>query len=377
VGILNEALALPPLRIEGEVRGYSLRQGKWAFFTLCDEKEEVSLGCFAFSSSITMPIEDGMRVEVTGSASIYEKTGALRLTVRRIIPQGEGTLLRAFQLLKQKLDSEGLLAPERKRVIPKLPTKIGVISSRDAAGYGDFMRIVADRYPTSFVLAHAAVQGASAVDSVITALERLNTECLPDVIVIVRGGGSLEDLAAFNDERLCRAIVRSRAPVVTGIGHERDITLADLVADVRAATPTDAAAIVLPTKQEIIERLEAAQTRTGSVIVRILSQMARRLVLLDESIRGAIARDIQRKLERLTLAEQRVVITLRSVIVQSRAKLQAKLETLEALLPTAVLERGFALLARGSEHIRSAADVKSGDTLTVTLHDGTISTRVL
>ncbi len=255
VGLVNQTFdyAMPGIVIVGEVSGYNVRQGKWVRFKLKDEQSAVDF--FGSTFQIRQPLEDGMMVAVLGKPKLSDKWG-FSVSVQSVQPVGEGSIKRGFDLLKRKLEAEGLFASERKRALPELPTRIAVISSTQSAGYADFIKILNGRWGGMAVdVAHTLVQGVHAPGQISRAIEYFNQSGEPpEVIVIVRGGGDADDLAAFNDEALVRAIASSRIPTLVGVGHEIDVTLADMVADVRAATPTNAAQILVPDRRELIER---------------------------------------------------------------------------------------------------------------------------
>ena len=241
--------------VEGEVASFKVNQDKWVFFDLKDE--ECSVGCFMPLFQLRMPLEDGMKVMVKAVPKLT-KWGRFSLTVKQIVPVGEGNLKKSFELLKKKLDNEGLFDPSKKRELPEDLAEIGVISSTQAAGYADFCKILNARWGGIKVqVAHTQVQGMDAADQIISALKYFNEKAEVQVIAIIRGGGSADDLAVFNDEALVREIAGSRIPIITGIGHEIDESLADLAADVVASTPTNAAEILTP----VDKRAEALALR--------------------------------------------------------------------------------------------------------------------
>jgi exodeoxyribonuclease VII large subunit len=256
IALTNQTLeyAYPSVEIIGEVASFKVNQGKYVFFDLKDAGG--SIGCFMTVWQLRIPIEDGMKVVVTASPKLTQ-WGKFSLTVRAIRPSGEGSIKKSFELLRAKLDKEGLFADERKRPLPRTPARVAVISSVQAAGYADFIKIINDRWGGLQIdVAQVQVQGADAPDQIIRALQHFNTRpILPEVIVIIRGGGSADDLSVFNDELLVREIASSRVPTLVGVGHEIDITLADLAADRRAATPSNAAQILVPDRAEIIREV--------------------------------------------------------------------------------------------------------------------------
>lgn len=257
VALINQTLdfAYPTVEVEGEVSSFKINQAKYVFFDLKDDSSTV--GCFMTVYQLRIPIEDGMKVVVTAAPKLTA-WGRFSLTVRAIRPVGEGSIKKSFNLLKEKLDKEGLFAPERKRPLPLASSHIAVISSTGAAGYADFLKILDNRWGGVAVdVAHVQVQGTVAPEQIIRALKYFNQrEDLPEVIVLIRGGGSADDLSAFNDEPLVREIAASRVPVLTGIGHEIDTSLADLVADRAAATPSNAAELLVPDREAAARAVE-------------------------------------------------------------------------------------------------------------------------
>lgn len=336
IALLNQLLetALPVIRIEGEVASFKINQGKWVFFDVKDD--EGTLPCFMSVFQLRQPIEDGMRVQVLVSPRVTQ-WGKLSLTVREVTPVGTGSIRRAFELLKKKLEQEGLFALERKRALPVMPSRIAVISSTQAAGYADFIRILNERWGGMHVeVAHVQVQGVMAADQIIRALSYFNEqEQLPEIIAIVRGGGSADDLSVFNDELLTRAIASSRVPVVTGVGHEVDESLADLVADVRAATPSHAAQIIVPDKQSVLREMHSEMMRAATITEIAIGDL---LVTMHNQLQRAITSFDAREAEaEAYLARQRSILS--------------------AYDPHAVLERGYAII-RGNISVGATVEVE-------------------
>ncbi|HET8689977.1 MAG TPA: exodeoxyribonuclease VII large subunit [Candidatus Saccharimonadales bacterium] len=323
IALINQTLdyAYPTIVVEGEVAGFRLNKGKFIFFDIKDD--EASLNCFMMAFQLGLALEDGMKVRVVAKPTLT-KWGKFSLTVRSVQPIGEGSLKRAFELLKTKLDKEGLFASERKRPLPLMPERVGVISSTGAAGYADFLKILNNRWQGVEVLvADTQVQGEAAPGQIIRAIEHFNEMEQPvEVLVIIRGGGSQDDLSAFNDERLVRAIAASRTPTLVGVGHEVDVSLADLAADVRAATPSNAAEILVPDRRQLIEALDANRRRMISAMRRTV-----------RSYRLLIDQRLERAYEMLDHAYRQ---TLRDY-----QHLEAVLKQLD---PKLALARGYALL---------------------------------
>lgn len=287
VALVNQTFdyAYPTVEIEGEVASFKVNQGKFVFFDLKDAESTVN--CFMMVFQLRVPIEDGMKVIVTASPKLTA-WGRFSLTVRAVRPSGEGSLKKSFELLKAKLETEGLFAAERKRSLPLMPRHVAVISSTGAAGYADFVKILGARWGGMRVdVAHVQVQGEVAPEQMVRALKYFNQrEELPDVIVLIRGGGSADDLAAFNDEPLVREIAASRVPVLTGIGHEIDTSLADLAADLAASTPSNAAELLVPDRREM---LRSVRLRTASLLPRMERVIDDETSRVTEGLHGALA----------------------------------------------------------------------------------------
>ncbi len=308
------------LEVEGEVLNFKINQGKWVFFDLKDE--ESSLNCFMVLSRLGIALSDGMRVRVRATPRLT-RWGKFSLTVSAILPLGEGNIKKSFEMLKRKLTAEGLFDPARKRPLPDHLTEIGVISSTAAAGYFDFLKILDNRWSgLTISTINTGVQGLPAIDQIIQALEFFNTQASVEVIALLRGGGSSDDLAIFNDERLVRAIAASRIPVITGIGHEIDTTLADLAADLRASTPSNAAERLTPDKTAALTHLRQLRTRTTKFLLDQISSV--------QSDYEHLIHDVARELFRRIDAEQQ--------------SLREKRQILQSLSPESILQRGYAIL---------------------------------
>lgn len=337
VALTNQTLeyAYPSVELEGEVASFKVNQGKFIFFDIKDDA--ASVGCFMTVWQLRQPIEDGMKVIISATPKLTQ-WGKFSLTIKSIRPSGEGSLKKSFELLKAKLDKEGLFAVERKRTLPAIPRHIAVITSTQAAGYADFIKILNDRWGGLKVeVAHVQVQGAPAPDQMIRALKYFNTrETLPEVIVLIRGGGSADDLSAFNDELLVREIARSRVPTLIGVGHEIDESLADLAGDVRASTPSNAAQIIVPDKQEIIRTV---RYQLQSLLPRIEQVINSQIQLMRQQLDVAfvaIEYHLQNQTERLS--------QIRNVLSQ--------------VSPERVLERGYALL-RGNMAVGETLEIET------------------
>lgn len=346
VDSLNQTLeyAYPSLEIEGEVASFKVNQQKFVFFDLKDEA--ASVGCFMTVWQLRVPIEDGMKVVVRATPKVTP-WGKFSVTVQSIRPSGEGSLKKSFDLLKAKLEKEGLFDSARKRPLPTIPARIGVISSTQAAGYADFIKILDERFGGLHVdVAHVQVQGEGAPDQIIRAIHYFNSVIdMPEVLVIIRGGGSADDLSTFNDEHLVRTIAASRIPTLVGVGHEVDVTLADMAADVRAATPSNAAQIVVPDRQELLQRLTSQRMRILTHVERVVER---------------VNADVQRAREQILRTMDRQV----DVGVQRLEYMSAKLRAYD---PRNVLERGYAII-KGT--------IKPGETITIERYHDVIEAEV-
>ena len=337
VALTNQTLeyAYPSVQIEGEVASFKVNQGKFIFFDLKDAG--ASVGCFMMLWQLRQPIEDGMKVIVTASPKLTQ-WGKFSLTIRAIRPSGEGDIKKSFELLKAKLDKEGLFAPERKRPLPRIPKRVAVISSVQAAGYTDFIKILNDRWGGVVVdVAQVQVQGDDAPDQMIRALKYFNSqEVLPEVIVLIRGGGSKDDLAAFNDELLVREIAASRVPTLVGVGHETDESLADMAADVRAATPSNAAQILVPDTREVVR---SVQYQVRSLLPRVEQALHQRSLIVRQQLNSALDTCLRR-------------------IEDEQRKLRSTTQLLSELDPNKVLARGYAII-RGKPQVGDVVSIET------------------
>jgi exodeoxyribonuclease VII large subunit len=373
LSILNETLsfAFPSVIIEGEVSSFKVNQGKWVFFDLKDE--DATLPCFMPVYQLKVPLEDGMKIRVVGVPKVTN-WGKFSLTVKTVTLAGEGELRRAFELLKAKLDKEGLFEPNRKRELPLFPHTIGLITSGTSAAYADFIKILGARWGgLSIQLADIQVQGMAAPDQVINAINYFNQLATPpDVLVIIRGGGSLEDLQAFSTEGVARAVAASRTPTVVGVGHEVDISLADLVADRRAATPTDAARIVVPDRSEVEQSLNSTRSVLAggfeALILRLQHRVNHQITALERFV--LLPSTLVNNLTIRLLGAQRRVFD------GQRQRLASLQRLLSSFNPQATLERGYAIVRHGDQLVTRPNQVTAGDGLVIQLASGKIDATI-
>jgi exodeoxyribonuclease VII large subunit len=411
--------------VVGEVSNCREAQSGHIYFTLKDDRAQVR--CVFFKQQqrgIKFRPEDGLQMTVRGSISVYETRGEYQIYVENLEPVGLGALQLAFEQLKKRLEAEGLFAAERKKPLPLLPSRIGLITSPRGAAVRDVVRILRRRFPNVHLMVYPVrVQGEGAADEIVKALKFFNQKKLVDVLILARGGGSMEDLWAFNEEPLARAIVASMIPVISGVGHETDFTIADFVADVRASTPSAAAELVVQTRREFDKHIADLRETLASQIRYRLLEFSRRVHELSarrgfrrpldllrqqrqraDEMTSRLALGLRAQLEksrkrftaahlrimsfdfRVKIAAFRLRLEKRSADLSLRAErlLRAKRERLDRLRlqleersPLRVLERGYAIATDAAGNVlRDAAQVALGDSVAIQLHRGKLSTEV-
>ncbi|KKW30395.1 MAG: Exodeoxyribonuclease 7 large subunit [Candidatus Uhrbacteria bacterium GW2011_GWD2_52_7] len=405
LSLINHALRSIPtdgMAIEGEVVDFKVSQGKWVTFDLKDEKVDAKIGCFMTTFQLMVPLAAGMKVHVKGYPKVAEKWGKLSFNVQSVELVGEGAYAKAYAALKEKLRLEGLFDAGRKRQIPRIPERIGLITSSEAAAYGDFLRILQNRFGGVTVLhVPVHVQGQFAVAEILGAFAQFNAmppDERPDVLVLTRGGGALEDLHAFNDEQVARAVFSSAIPVVVGVGHERDESLCDFVADVRASTPSNAAELVAPDRRDIdrsimyayermagrlqyeIGRRQAGIDRSIAVLDRSISRISQDIAVLlgrfshsFERFRLMLIQTIDHVARRQSMIEE---ATMR-LITQARRRAAEIERLLMSLDPMRILSRGYAIVRSGGQIVKKALEVTPGTPLSIQLADGAVEAQVM
>ena len=364
---------LQDLWVKGEISNLSIPRSGHLYFSLKDSSS--SLRCVMWRNAVQrldFNPRDGQAVGLHGAINIYEVQGQYQLYVDTIRPYGEGTLYQEFQRLKAQLEGEGLFDSELKQPIPVAPRKIGIVTSATGAAIRDILKTIERRYPIlKVILAPSVVQGADAPSSIVNALDLINRQIAPDVIILARGGGSIEDLWAFNDERVARAISKSIAPVITGIGHETDFTIADFVADLRAPTPTAAAELATPNKEELFSKLAEIGTHFSSILRQKFVTNRQELKYIESrlAILSPI-RSIHTNRQRLDDISNRFSITMQQFIHLRRVQLSGTDKYLSSLDPSAVLGRGYAALTKDGMLIKSISQVELHDFVNAALVDG-------
>ncbi len=378
--LLDSAPELQDICVRGELSNYKIYPSGHHYFTLKDA--ESSVRCVMFKGSalrLRFRPESGMNVTAIGRVTVYPRDGAYQLYVNELIPEGTGDLYAAFELLKKKLAAEGLFDPARKKPIPAFPKTIAVITSGAGAAVRDIIRVSGKRWPMAkIIVLPVRVQGTEAPPEIVGALQYANRWRIAELIITGRGGGSIEDLWAFNDERVARAIYESEIPVISAVGHEPDVTIADYAADLRAATPSNGAELATPDSEELLSALKSLSLRCDQAMRKALEtrraaleQLASRRVMrspLGYIDMKRMEMDMQRA--RLLNAQERRLAAIRQRVVRAEA-------SLDALSPQKVLDRGYALVSDEAGRIlRSASDAEIGQSLTLNLRNGSLGCRV-
>jgi len=355
VAVLNQTLeyAYPAMAVTGEWANFRISKNRWVYFDLKDEAATVRF--FGMVYQLPGPLEDGMLVAARGTPRLHPQYG-FSVTVQSMQPAGEGSIKKAAKLLEAKLAAEGLFAPERKRPLPYPPRHIGLITSGESAAYRDFIKILDSRWGGTIVtLIDIQVQGEASPLQVVQAISQLNEMAAgPEVIVITRGGGSAEDLQAFSTEQVTRAVAASRIPTIVAIGHEVDVSLAELAADQRASTPSNAAELLVPDRKAARIALQSHREHLLHGAERALRDGRQQHVLNMQTLEGSVDQLLRQAKEQLIL----------------RAKL------LEAFNPTAALRRGYALVRKDASGVRSGRDIEVGDLAVIELYDALLTATV-
>jgi exodeoxyribonuclease VII large subunit len=372
---------LPSLWVEGEVTELR-RHDRWAsvFFTLKDPADGSSVGVTMARGkfdALGLDLENGERVHVFGRAGLYEQRGEFKLRALTIERFGLGAHLATLERLKAKLAAEGLFAAERKRALPFLPRRVGIVTGNDAAAKRDVVTTIQSRFPPARVLvAETYVQGPRAAAEIVAALDRLCEEPDVDVIVLTRGGGSFEDLLPFSDERVVRAVAACRVPVVSAVGHEQDTPLCDLAADVRASTPTAAGKLVVPDLNQLSGNLDRARETIARGVRRVLERDRDRLERTGDRLRAAPRLGFERGSIRLERTHERLRQAPALTVERKRAGLESTSAKLATLSPLQTLRRGYAIVRTDSRLVTTSTEVASGDRVDVTLAEGAFGARV-
>ena len=379
-GKLDGDALLNGVAIRGEISNYKVYPSGHHYFTLKDESS--ALKCVMFKGNamrLRFQPDNGVKVIAMGKISVYPRDGAYQLYCTAMAMDGIGDLYAAFEQLKAKLAAEGLFDPAHKKPIPKYPATIGIITSSAGAAIHDMLRILRKRYPLTDVrLLPVRVQGVEAPGEIAAAIRYANYHRLADLLIVGRGGGSIEDLWAFNDERVAYAIYESQIPVISAVGHEPDVTISDFVADLRAATPSNAAELAVPDQDALRQNLDAMASTMAATLQRQLKNARQHLNVLSQSpaLRSPTGY-LDKKRTDLELLSNRLLSTEHRIVDGKNRQFVALTSKLDAMSPLKVLTRGYSMTQTdGGEVVKSVSQVQKGDTIRVTLSDGTIQAAV-
>lgn len=375
---------IPALWLEGEISNFTHHRNGHMYFTLKDEAAEIEAVMFASQNALLQfTPADGQKVIAFGQITLYERKGRYQINVLEMRPAGIGKLQLEFEKLKERLQAEGLFDTRFKQPIPRFPERIGIVTSPEGAALRDVLKILRERYPIIEVLLFPArVQGEGAAMELAGAIRAANRYSLTieplDTLIVTRGGGSLEDLWAFNEEPVARAIFESAIPIISAVGHEIDVTLADLVADVRAPTPTAAAQMAVPDRRELIELAQSARAQLKQLVFGRIENYLLRIEMLRRS-RG-LHRPVQLLHEHeqtLDHASELLLRAMRERLARHQERWQGLVRHLESLNPASVLRRGFSVVeSEAGQIVRSAEQVRVGERVKIRLHQGRLLSRV-
>ena len=380
-GRLDSDPLLTQVAVRGEISNYKLYPSGHHYFTLKDESS--ALKCVMFKGNATrlrFRPENGMKVIAMGKVSVYPRDGAYQLYCTAMAMDGVGDLYAAFEQLKKKLAAQGMFDPAHKKPVPRYPGTIGIVTSSAGAAVHDMLRILRKRYPLSHIrLLPVRVQGVEAPGEIAAAIRYANRYKLADLLIVGRGGGSIEDLWAFNDERVAYAIYESDIPVISAVGHEPDVTISDFVADLRAATPSNAAELAVPDQDALRQNLDALASSMASMLDRQLKAARQHLDVLSQSpaLRSPVGY-LQQRERSLDLLKNRLIAAQDRNTAQKNQYFVSLVSKLDAMSPLKVLTRGYAM-AQSEEGnvIRSVSQVELGERICLTLSDGKLSATVM
>ncbi len=371
--------AYPDVWVEGEISNLSIPQSGHAYFTLKDAQSQIRAVLFRSSQRfLKFTLEHGMLVICRGRVGVYEPRGEYQLILEYIEPKGVGTLQKAFEELKARLSKEGLFDPERKKPLPSLPSRIGIITSPTGAAIRDILRVIRRRHPKIHILIYPVpVQGPDAAPGIVEAIRYFNAGKNVDVMIIGRGGGSLEDLWAFNEEAVARAIYASGIPVISAVGHETDYTISDFVSDMRAPTPSAAAEMVVESEERFRELI--ANLKSGLISgMRLQTELVRASLRENMRLLSDPRKVIEQHAQRVDDYYQRMETWIGHHLRRERTTLGALASGLDHLNPLNILSRGYSITKKMPEGdvLKDASDVKAGDRISTTLHRGELVSRV-
>lgn len=366
---------LSSVTVKGEISNFTHHRSGHLYFTLKDEEGQIKSVMFRSSTArLKFMPENGMKVLAHGSVSVYQRDGSYQLYVNSLEPDGIGALYLAYEQLKEKLHSEGLFDSENKKLIPEFAERIGVITSPTGAAVRDIITVIGRRFPIAKIYLYPSlVQGDGAEENLIKGIDYFEDSSLVDLIIIGRGGGSIEDLWAFNGEALARRIYSAKTPIISAVGHETDFSISDFVADMRAPTPSAAAEIAVPDVRELFERVDTYSERLSSALIRSVEKKRERLnSYMDRSVivnpfsiieeNGAMIEDMGKRLN----------LAIKNVLKDARSAMLLHTEKINSLNPLNVLARGYTIAEKDGKTIRNASSVETGDSIELKFCDGVV-----
>ncbi len=377
--IFESNRTLSAVTVRGEISNFTSHRSGHLYFSLKDAEGQIRAVMFR-SRAMTLKFmpESGMKVVLHGSVTVYPRDGSYQIYVSSMQPDGIGALYLAYEQLKERLAAEGLFSEEHKRLIPEMPRRVGVITSPTGAAVRDIINVTGRRFPSADIYLYPAlVQGEGAERTLIDAVDYFDKTKLCDVIIIGRGGGSIEDLWAFNSEALARRIFAASVPIISAVGHETDFTICDFVADMRAPTPSAAAELAVPDRREFMMRLDSYGERAYTAIINNITRLKERVgYLTDKTGVKATLSFIETKKETVEAYRQKAVLLIRSELQRFRDKLAVNASKADALSPLSILYRGYSVAEGKQGIVKRADDVSVGDELRLTLSDGKIVAEV-
>ena len=378
--IFENNRTLSSVTVRGEISNFTNHRSGHLYFSLKDSDGQIRAVMFrSRAQGLKFMPESGMKVIIHGSVTVYPRDGSYQIYVSSMQPDGIGALYLAYEQMKARLAEEGLFDDIHKKPIPMFPRRIGVITSPTGAAVRDIINVTGRRYPMADIYLYPAlVQGAGSEDSLVIALDYLDKSGLCDVIIIGRGGGSIEDMWSFNSEKLARRIFNAETPIISAVGHETDFTICDFVADMRAPTPSAAAEIAVPDRRELIMRLDQLDERLAAALIRSVQRARERLnVLSDRAGADGVRRMLEGKRDEVIYLNEKSALLIRSILQAKRDMLSSSAAKANALSPLSTLSRGYSVAEKENVVVKSVGELSKGDRLTLIMKDGTAVTEVV
>ena len=378
--IFENNRTLSSVTVRGEISNFTNHRSGHLYFSLKDSDGQIRAVMFrSRAQGLKFMPESGMKVIIHGSVTVYPRDGSYQIYVSSMQPDGIGALYLAYEQMKARLAEEGLFDSIHKKPIPMYPRRIGVITSPTGAAVRDIINVTGRRYPMADIYLYPAlVQGAGSEESLVRALDYLDKSGLCDVIIIGRGGGSIEDLWSFNSEKLARRIFDAKTPIISAVGHETDFTICDFVSDMRAPTPSAAAEIAVPDRRELMMRVDQLDERLAAALIRNVQRARERLNFLsDRAGADGVRRMLDSKRDEVNYLNEKSALLVRSILQAKRDKLSSSAAKANALSPLSTLSRGYSVAEKENVVVNSVNELSKGDRLTLIMKDGTAITEVV